>query len=109
MKKLLSATAICVAVMLLALPLAQAQEKAAPADKVFEGQLTKVDANAKVISVKGAGNTEMTFEYTEATQVIGSEKNVQGLAGNTGTPLKITYRDAAGKHVATKIEMEEKR
>jgi len=108
MKKLLSATAICVALTLLALPLAYAQEKAAPADKVFEGQLTKVDADAKVISVKGA-NSEMTFDYTEATQVTGPQKNVQGLAGSTGAALKITYRDAGGKHIATKIEMEEKK
>jgi hypothetical protein len=114
MKKLLSATAICVAVMLLSLPLAYGQDKAAPPaqaqpDKVFQGQLTKVDANAKEVSVKGTGNMEMTFEYTDATQVVGSEKNVQGLAGQTGAELKVTYRDAAGKHIATKIEIAEKR
>jgi hypothetical protein len=112
MKKLLSATAICVTVALLSLPLVYGQEKAAPpaqAEKVFQGQLTKVDANAKEVSVKGTGNMEMTFEYTEATQVVGSEKNVQGLAGQTGSDLKVTYRDAAGKHIATKIEIAEKR
>jgi hypothetical protein len=113
MKKLLSATAICVAVTLLSLPLAYGQEKAAPAqaqpEKVFQGQLTKVDANANQVSVKGAGNMEMTFEYTDATQVVGSEKNVQGLAGQTGAELKVTYRDTAGKHIATKIEIAEKR
>jgi len=113
MKKLLSATAICVTVALLSLPLVYGQEKAAPPaqaqqEKVFQGQLTKVDANAKEMSVKGTG-MEMTFEYTEATQVVGSEKNVQGLAGQTGAELKVTYRDAAGKHVATKIEIAEKR
>jgi hypothetical protein len=112
MKKLLSATAICVAVTLLALPLAYGQEKAAPPqaqqDKVFQGQLTNIDANTKVISVKGPNNVEMTFEYTDATQVIGSDKNVQGLAGTTAE-VKVTYRDAAGKHIATKIETAEKR
>ena len=110
MKKLLSAMAICVAVALL-IPLAYGQDKAAPpaqAEKVFQGQLTNVDANAKMISVKGASE-EMTFALTDATQVIGSEKDVQGLAGKTGSQLKVTYRDAAGKHTATKIEIVEKR
>src|SRR5215471_3505459 len=112
MKKLLSAMAVCVAVTLLVIPLAYGQDKAAPpaqAEKVFQGQLTNVDANAKMISVKGAGNMEMTFALTDATQVIGSEKDVQGLAGKTGSELKVTYRDAAGKHTATKIEIVEKR
>lgn len=115
MKKLLTVTAICVAAMLVIVPLAQGQgqERPAPAppaqaaEKVFQGQLTKVDANAKAIMVKGA-DAEMTFEYTDATQIVGSP-NVQGLAGKTGTDLKVTYRDAGGKHTATKIETVEKK
>src|SRR3954466_4708438 len=111
MKKLLTVTAICVAVMLVVLPMTYAQEKAAPAqqaEKVFQGQLTKVDTNAKWILVKGARDAEMTFEYTDATQVIGPDKSVQGLAGKTGMELKVTYQDSAGKHTATKIEAVEK-
>ena len=113
MKQLLSAMAICIAVTLLVIPLAYGQDKAAPPaqapEKVFQGQLTNVDATAKMISVKGAGDMEMTFALTDATQVIGSEKDVQGLAGKTGSQLKVTYRDAAGKHTATKIEIVERR
>ena len=118
MKKLLTVTAVCVAVMLAVMPLTYAQEKSAPptqqppaqaAEKTFQGQLTKVDANAKSITVKGTGDTEMTFEYSDQTQVTGSEKNVQGLAGKTGTELKVTYRDAGGKHTATRIETIEKK
>jgi hypothetical protein len=78
------------------------------AEKVFSGQLTKVDANAKSITVKGAGDMEMTFDYSDATQVTGSEKSVQGLAGKTGTDLRVTYREAGGKRTATKIEAIEK-
>jgi len=112
MKKLLTVTAISVAAMLMILPFAYGQDKSAPpaqaAEKVFEGQLTKVDATAKWITVKGAGDKEMTFNYTDATQIVGAEKNVQGLAGKAGTELKVTYRDAAGKYTATKIETLEK-
>ena len=111
MKKLLTVTAISVAVMLVVLPLAYGQEKAAPpaqtAERVFEGQLVKVDPDAKSITVKGA--TEMTFDYTEATQITGGDGKIQGLASRTGAPLKVTYRDAQGKRTATKIEILEKR
>src|SRR5262245_24400390 len=98
MKRLLTMTAITVAVMLVVLPLTYGQDKAAPAqaaDKVFQGQLVKVDPDAKSITVKG--NMEMTFEYSDRTQVTGSEKTIQGLAGKTGTDLKVTYREAQGK------------
>jgi hypothetical protein len=118
MKKLLTVTALCVATMLVIVPLAQGQGQAPPAgerpappaqaEKIFQGQLTKVDANAKAIMVKGA-DAEMTFEYTDATQVLGAAKDVQGLAGKPGTELKVTYRDAGGKHTATKIEAVEKK
>jgi len=113
MKKLLAVTALSVAVMLVALPLAYGQEKSAPPaqapEKVFQGQLTKVDASAKSITVKGPGDAEMTFDYTDATQIIGSEKNVQGLAGKAGTDLRVTYREAGPKRTATKIETLEKK
>jgi len=134
MKKLLTVTAICVAVMLAIVPLASGQEKGGPpaggppaggppqggppgggpppgggaqAEKVFQGQLAKVDAQAKSIDVKGPGGMDMTFDYTDGTQVVG-EKNVQGLAGKTGADVRVTYRDAGGKHIATKIETAEK-
>ena len=81
----------------------------AQAEKTFEGQLAKVDAQAKSISVKGIGGMEMTFNYTDATQVTGSEKTVQGLAGKTGSELKVTYRDQGANHIATKIDVEDKK
>jgi|SRR5438552_5279813 len=116
MKKLLSLTAISVAVVLVALPLAygQGQEKGpgqapAQAEKTFEGQLTKVDATAKTISVKGSAG-EMLFRYTDQTQVLGPDKDIQGLATKAGTPLKITYREGANdSHVATRIEVTEQK
>ena len=119
MKKLLSLTAICVAIAVVTLPLAYGQEKAAPggqekgappAEKTFQGQLTKVDANAKTISVKGAGDAEMLFQYTDKTQVVGPQKDVQGLASQTGTQLRVTYREAGpDARIATKIEIAEKK
>jgi hypothetical protein len=127
MKRFLSLTAICVAIALVSLPLAYGQQDkagppqdrpagppqdkpAAQAEKTFDGQLTKVDAAKKIISVKGAGNApEMNFAYTDQTQVVGPQKDVQGLASQAGAQLKITYRDQGENHVATKIEIAEKK
>jgi hypothetical protein len=109
MKHLLTVTAISVAVALLLMPLAYGQEKAAPqAEKVFQGQLSKIDPTAKLILVTGAGDKEMVFEYTDSTQIVGAQ-NVQGLTGKPGTELKVTYREAGGKNTATKIETIEKK
>jgi len=113
MRKLLTVTAVSVAVMLVILPMAYGQDKGAPsaqtADKVFQGQLTKVDATARWIAIKGAGDKEMRFDYTDTTQIVGSEKTIQGLAGKTGAEFKVTYRESGGKQTATRIEAIEKR
>ena len=105
MKRLVSLMAITVAVVLVALPLAYGQGQAPPqAAKTFQGQLTKVDAAAKTISVKGQAE-EMMFRYTEQTQIVGEEKDIQGLANKTGSPLRITYQDAGENHIAARIEI----
>ena len=121
MKKLVSLLAITVALTLVALPVAYSQQEKTPApvprpgqgqaqaEKTFEGQLTRVDPKAQSLWVKGNDDKEMQFRYTDQTQVQGPEKDVQGLAGKTGTPLKITYREAGANNIATRIEVMEKR
>jgi hypothetical protein len=107
MRSLFTLIAFGVAVLLVAHPLVYGQEKAAE-QKVFEGQLTKVDATAKSISVKGSTGPEMMFSYDDQTQVIGPEKTIQGLAGKTGTALKVTYHQDKGMNWATRVEILEK-
>src|SRR5215510_2095915 len=106
MRSLFTLLAFGVAVLLVAQPLVYRQ--AAEQQKVFEGQLTKVDAAAKSISVKGSTGPEMQFMYDDQTQVIGPEKDIQGLAGKSGTPLKVSYRQEKGVNIATRIEIVEK-
>ena len=111
MKKFLSLTAICVAITLVSLPLAYGQqEKAAPqAEKMFQGQLTNVDTAAKRISVKGPGE-EVWFQYSDRTQIVGPQKDIEGLASQSGTQLRVTYREAGGDNrIATRIEVLEKK
>jgi hypothetical protein len=89
------------------------QQPAAPAApqgqtesvRTFEGQLTKVDSTAKMITLKGSDDKEMTFGYSDTTQVVGADDGVQGLSGKTGASLKVSYRDERGSNRATKIEI----
>lgn len=107
MRSVFTLMALAFAVLLVAQPLIYAQEKGAE-QKTFEGQLTKVDATAKSISVKPNTGPEMQFMYDEQTQVLGPVKDVQGLAQTRGTNLKVTYRQEKGSNLATRIEVIEK-
>ena len=77
--------------------LALAQEKASS----VQGELTKVDAAAKTLSVKTAKG-EMEFQYTDQTQISGAN-GPEGLATQSGAPVKVHF-DAASK-TATRIEV----
>ncbi len=77
--------------------LAQGQEKA----QIVEGELAKVDAAAKTLSVKTAKG-EMEFRYNEQTQISGAEGGVEGLATQSGAPVKVHF-DAS--KTATRIEV----
>jgi hypothetical protein len=82
-------------------PPAQAQQ-----EKIFEGALLKVDADAHMLTATGPDNKEWSFTYTDRTQVTGAEKSVQGLAGKAGAKLRIMYRAAErGANEATHIEI----
>jgi len=99
--------ALAFAVLLVAHPMIYSQGQAEQ-QKVFEGQLTKVDATAKTITVKPSNGPDMQFTYDDDTQVLGPVKDVQGLAGNAGTPLKVTYRQEKGSNLALRIEVVER-
>ena len=82
--------------------LALAQEKA----QIVEGELTKVDAAAKTLSVKTTKG-EMELKYTDQTQISGAEGGVEGLATQSGSQVKVHF-DAASK-TALRIEVAPKR
>jgi len=85
---------------------AQTAPQAPPAqDKAFQGTLVKVDAEAKTITAKDADNKEMMFHFTDQTQIVGSEKTVQGLAGKSGSKVNITYKAERGGNTAERIEL----
>src|SRR5215467_6485521 len=87
---------------------AQAGSAPAPAaqqDKAFQGTLVKVDSAAQTLTAKDADNKEMTFHYTDKTEIVGSEKTVQGLAGKSGSKVNVMYKAERVGNTATRIEM----
>jgi hypothetical protein len=76
------------------------------ADKTYQGQLSKVDATAKEIILKGTDNKEMVFTYNDQTKMTGVDNGAQGLAGKSGSNLKVTYRENRGTNLATQIEVQ---
>jgi hypothetical protein len=84
-------------------------EKAAPmaqvpeTPQIFEGELMKVDATAKTLSVKSSDGQQMEFRYNEQTLISGAAGGVEGLATKSGTPVSVHFDTAT--RTAAKIEV----
>ena len=79
-----------------AAPMAQAQET----PQIFEGELIRVDATARTLSVKNSAGQEMEFRYSDQTLISGADGGVEGLATKSGTPVIVHFDTAtrtAGK------------
>jgi hypothetical protein len=72
------------------------------------GELTRVNPDAKTISVKTANGAEMLFNYTDMTAVVGAEKTVAGLATMNGAQVTVQYRLEGSSNIATSIEVRNK-
>jgi len=60
-------------------------------DQLFQGELVAVDTEQQTITVQGAEDMRMTFAYNAETQVGGAETSIQGLSGQTGTQVRVSY------------------
>lgn len=83
------------------------EQRADRADKktdVAKGELVKVDADAKKITIKDAAGVETEFAYTATTEVAGRE-GVAGLATKSGSKVTVHFTNDMGTKTATKIEV----
>jgi hypothetical protein len=78
-------------------------------DMQARGELVKVDAEAKTLSIKSADGAEMTFAYNDSTQVTGAQEGVAGLATKAGTRVTVHYTSSGATKTATKIEVQGQR
>ena len=82
--------------------MAQAQET----PQIFDGELMKVDATAKALSVKNSDGWAMEFRYNDQTLISGADGGVEGLATKSGTPLSVHFDTAT--RTAAKIEVRQR-
>ena len=79
-----------------------------PGQQIAEGVLVTVDSEAHLISIRGSDGTEMTFRYSDQTEVEGANNTVEGLAKEIDGHLKVSYLDPGPlspvPDVALKIE-----
>jgi hypothetical protein len=72
--------------------------------KTFEGELQSIDAAGKILSVKGADDKQMNFTMSEKTEILGAD-TIQGLAGKSGTRVKVNYTANGEILTATRVEV----
>jgi hypothetical protein len=126
MKKLARAFVVFAAVTLVvgAIPVAaqdQAREPAPPSSQapppsqtppaqaqanVAQGQLLRVDSNAKVIEIRSSESSQMQFKYNDQTKVTGADKGVAGLATMSGSTVRVHFTKQGQDNIATEIEVE---
>jgi Cu/Ag efflux protein CusF len=104
------------AVLLMAAPAVEAQDQApapdqqqAPRVESVEGDLTKVDSDKKMITVKAADGAEHQFTYNDDTAITGAQEGAQGLAGAEGTKVRVFFTTTNESHTATRIEVQAKK
>lgn len=73
------------------------------------GELQSVDTEARKLKVKSAEGEEWTFAYTDATEILGAQDGISGLATKDGAKVKVTYTGDDDYRVATKVELVEER
>jgi hypothetical protein len=85
---------------------AQPAPKAEAKATVARGELVKVDADGKKITVKGADGVETEFAYNDATEIAGGRDGAAGLATKSGSKVVVQYTSDKGVKTATKIEIQ---
>ena len=89
-------------------PAAAAPAQPAPKSEaaLVRGELVKVDADGKKITVKGADGVETEFAYNDATEIVGGRDAAAGLATKSGSKVVVEYTSDKGVKTATKIEIQ---
>src|SRR5262245_24326251 len=86
-------------------PMEQRADRADKKTDVAKGELVKVDADAKKITIKDAAGVETEFAYTATTEVAGGREGVAGLATKSGSKVTVHFTNDMGTKTATKIEV----
>jgi hypothetical protein len=77
-----------------------------PAEQIARGELTAVDAQAKMLTIKPTEGAEQKFQYNDATKVTGDRAGIAGLATLSGKQVVVHFASQGANRVATEIEVQ---
>jgi hypothetical protein len=83
-------------------PAAQAK----PEEQTARGELSSIDATAKMLTIKPAAGAEQKFQYNDSTKVTGARGGVAGLATESGKQVTVHFKSEGANRVATEIEVQ---
>jgi hypothetical protein len=75
------------------------------APTTMQGDLLRVNPDAKTVTIQPATGADQEFTYTDDTKVVGGDKGVAGLATMKGSRVTITFKTEGKERVATQIEV----
>jgi hypothetical protein len=84
-------------------PSREAQAK--PEEQTARGELSSIDATAKMLSIKPTAGAEQKFTYDDSTKVTGARGGVAGLATSNGKQVIVHFKNEGANRVATEIEV----
>jgi hypothetical protein len=76
---------------------------ASPGSAQVQGELIRVDVDAKTLVVKTAEGTELELAYTDQTEATGAGEGVAGLATKAGVQVTVDYTEDKDVKTATRI------
>jgi hypothetical protein len=80
--------------------------QAKPEEQTARGELSNIDATAKMLSIKPAAGAEQKFTYNDSTKVTGARGGVAGLATQSGKQVVVHFKSEGANRVATEIEVQ---
>jgi hypothetical protein len=81
--------------------------QAKPQAQTARGELTSIDATAKMLTIKPAEGAEQKFQYNDDTKVSGAARGgVAGLATQSGKQVVVHFNSQGANRVATEIEVQ---
>ena len=83
-----------------------APAQAKPEEQTARGELSSIDATAKMLTIKPAAGAEQKFQYNDSTKVTGARGGVAGLATESGKQVTVHFKTEGANRVATEIEVQ---
>jgi hypothetical protein len=87
-------------------PAQQQPSQAKPQAQIARGELSSIDAAAKMLTIKPTDGAEQKFQYNDQTKVTGAQGGVAGLATMSGKQVVVHFTSQGANRVATEIEIQ---